>query len=254
MGIFDNISPYANTSSSRSQRMNVDIVFVIDATESMQPLIDTVRNFTLTFHETLTKALAEKHKSIQNLRTKVIVFRDYYIDDKDAMQESRFFLLPEESREFYDFVSSIREGGGGDEPESGLEALALAMQPKDFVADGEKRRHIIVLFTDASAHPFEQQQYGVPENYPNNMPQNMLELKQVWGEAEISLGSARSRELGGAMNYSAKRMVIFAPEVKPWTDIRVFSQVQLVPIDRGNGGAELTADQILPKITDSVLM
>lgn len=34
---------------------NVDIVFAIDATESMQPLIDKVKSLTLSFREELRK-------------------------------------------------------------------------------------------------------------------------------------------------------------------------------------------------------
>ena len=36
---------------------NVDIVFVIDATESMQPLIDKVKSLTLSFREELERGL-----------------------------------------------------------------------------------------------------------------------------------------------------------------------------------------------------
>ena len=135
---------------------NVDIVFVIDATESMQPLIDKVKSLTLSFREELERGLEKNKRRIHNLRSKVIVFRDYYVDDKYAMEESRFFILPEEKQDFHNFVSKIRAGGGGDEPESGLEALALALR-SDFVKEGKKKRHIIVLFTDASAQEFEQQ-------------------------------------------------------------------------------------------------
>lgn len=55
-----------------------------------------------------------------------------------------------------------------DEPESGLEALALAMG-SDWETSGTSKRHAIVLFTDASAHPLEQQLDGIPENYPSPM-------------------------------------------------------------------------------------
>lgn len=157
---------------------NVDIVFAIDATESMQPLIDKVKSLTLSFREELEKGLKENRRIIKNLRIKVIVFRDYYVDDKYAMEESRFFILPEEKQEFYNFVSKIKAGGGGDEPESGLEALALALR-SDFVKDGDKKRHVIVLFTDASAHPLEQQEDGVPSNYPSNMFKNLGDLYEA---------------------------------------------------------------------------
>lgn len=47
---------------------NVDIVFVIDATRSMEPLIEKVKNATLVFHDGLTEALRENKRIIKNLR------------------------------------------------------------------------------------------------------------------------------------------------------------------------------------------
>ena len=185
-------------------------MFAIDATESMQPLIDKVKSLTLSFREELEKGLKENRRIIKNLRIKVIVFRDYYVDDKYAMEESRFFILPEEKQEFYNFVSKIKAGGGGDEPESGLEALALALR-SDFVKDGDKKRHVIVLFTDASAHPLEQQEDGVPSNYPSNMFKNLGDLYEAWGKGQDSLGSTRN--LGVQMAKDAKRLVLFAPSI-----------------------------------------
>lgn len=87
---------------------NVDIVFAIDATESMQPLIDKVKSLTLSFREELEKGLKENRRIIKNLRIKVIVFRDYYVDDKYAMEESRFFILPEEKQEFIILFPKLR--------------------------------------------------------------------------------------------------------------------------------------------------
>lgn len=72
-----------------------------------------------------------------------------------------------------------------------MEALALALR-SDFVKDGDKKRHVIVLFTDASAHPLEQQEDGVPSNYPSNMFKNLGDLYEAWGKGQDSLGSTRN--------------------------------------------------------------
>ena len=131
----------------------MDIVFVIDATRSMEPLIEKVKNATLVFHDGLAEALRENKRIIRNLRARVIWFRDFYFDGKYAYGESPFFLLPEEKEAFHDFVASIEAKGGYDAPESALEALTLAMR-SDFVQEGDKKRHVIVLFTDEEAHSF----------------------------------------------------------------------------------------------------
>lgn len=229
---------------------NVDIVFVIDATESMQPLIDKVKSLTLSFREELEKGLEKNKRRISNLRIKVIVFRDYYVDDKYAMEESRFFILPEEKQNFYNFVSKIRAGGGGDEPESGLEALALALR-SDFVKDGDKKRHVIVLFTDASAHEFEQQKDGVPSNYPPKMFRNLGDLYQVWGTGQDALGV--SSDFSTQMLKDAKRMVLFAPSLYPWNEIELdLENVIRKDIDKGNGGRDLDLNDVIALISNSI--
>lgn len=228
---------------------NVDIVFAIDATESMQPLIDKVKSLTLSFRDELEAGLAKNKRKICNLRIKVIVFRDYYVDDKYAMEESRFFILPEEKREFHDFVSKIKAGGGGDEPESGLEALAVALR-SDFVKEGDKRRHVIVLFTDASAHKYEQQFDGIPSNYPTNMFRNLGDLYQAWGSGQDALGAGRCSRL---MEKEAKRMVLFAPSVYPWNDIEVdLENVIRKDLDKGNGGRDLDLDDVIALVSNSI--
>ena len=229
---------------------NVDIVFVIDATESMQPLIDKVKSLTLTFREELEKGLEKNRRRINNLRMKVIVFRDYYVDDVYAMEESRFFILPEESQDFYNFVSKIRAGGGGDEPESGLEALALALR-SDFVKDGDKKRHVIVLFTDASAHEFEQQKDGVPDNYPNKMFRNLGDLYQTWGTGQDALGVAS--DYPEQMSKDAKRLVLFAPSLYPWNEMELdLENVIRKDMDKGNGGRDLDLDDVIALIANSI--
>lgn len=228
---------------------NVDIVFAIDGTGSMQPLIDKVKSLTLTFRNALEAGLAEKKRKIHNLRIKVIVFRDYYIDGNDALVESRFFILPEESQAFHDFVANIWAGGGGDEPESGLEALALALR-SDFVQEGTKKRHVIVLFTDASAHPYEQQRNGIPDNYPANMFQNIQELYQAWGSGQDYLGrTGQSTQ----MNKEAKRLVLFAPSVYPWNELEVdLENVIRKDMDKGNGGQDLDLTDVIALVANSI--
>lgn len=228
---------------------NVDIVFIIDATDSMQPLIDKVKDVTLSFRDELEKGLEENKRRIHNLRIKVIVFRDYYVDDKYAMEESRFFILPEEKYDFHDYISNIRAGGGGDEPESGLEALSLALM-SDFVQEGEKKRHVIVLFTDASAHELEQQKDGVPSNYPSNMFRNLLELCIAWGTEQNALGA--SSKFSKQMSKNEKRLVLFAPDLYPWNKLQNLDNAMRKNMDKGNGGRDLDLQDVITMIACSI--
>ena len=127
---------------------NVDMVFCIDATGSMGGLIEKVKDNALNFYQDVQRMMTNKQKTIAQLRVRVIAFRDYAADGDDAMMVTDFFNLPEEEKDFEETVRSIHAEGGGDIPEDGLEALAYAIR-SDWNNAGTKRRHVIVVWTDA---------------------------------------------------------------------------------------------------------
>lgn len=240
---------------------NVDIVFVIDATRSMQTTIDMVKASTLSFHENLNKCLGDAGRIIKNLRIKVVWFRDFYYDGKYAYGESKFFELPEEQEDFHDFVTGINEAGGGDEPECALEALTLAMR-SDFVQDGEKKRHIIVLFTDAEAHAFEDfdrlveeaaQKGCKPEMYPENMPKDLSEFYNAWQGNDMNQGALGSEGGSTRLDPKGRRLVLFAPNAYPWTDMEVELENTIrKTIEAGEGGSELDMSDVYSMIAFSL--
>ena len=182
---------------------NVDIVMCIDATGSMASIIEDVKANALSFYQKFVDEMEAKSKSVQQLRIKVIAFRDFSVDS-EPLVESKFFVLDDESREFHDFVSNIEASGGGDEPESSLEALAVAMN-SDWVTTGSVRRHVIIMYTDASALPLGAGKGSA--NYPAGMPADIAELREWWE--------------GQKMEKRAKRLLVFAPDMEPWSDIGV---------------------------------
>ena len=103
---------------------HVDIVFCIDATESMDPVLDSVKNNALNFYRDFQQVMEQKHKRVDQLRVRVVVFRDYLADGRQAMLVTNFFTLPDQSSELETCLRSIEAKGGGDDPEDGLEALA----------------------------------------------------------------------------------------------------------------------------------
>lgn len=230
-------------------KTNVDIVFVIDVTGSMTPVIETVKSFALSFHQKVIEGLKKANRSIHQMRVKVIAFRDYYCDGDMSMEESEFFYLPDESEEFRSFIDSMRATGGGDIPESGLEALALAMR-SDWVQEGTSKRHVIVLFTDAPAHPLEKQKDGIPGNYPSDMFGSFNELIESWGIGQGRLDSANTKF---RMDKNARRLVLFAPEEEPWTEIQeYFEQCIMKPIELDQGGMELDSEIVINTIAKSI--
>ena len=79
--------------SNYSLKYNVDIAMCIDATGSMGSLLNTVKSNALSFYSDLTGAMAEKGKHIDQLRVRVIAFRDYIADGENAMLATDFYSL-----------------------------------------------------------------------------------------------------------------------------------------------------------------
>ncbi|GII95469.1 vWA domain-containing protein [Sinosporangium siamense] len=221
----------------------VDIVMCIDTTASMRPVLDTVKESALSFHGRLSNAMAEKGKSISQLRLRVIAFRDFVDHAADALAATGFFDIPSQVTHFQDFVRELEPLGGGDVPESGLEALALAIgSPWENGLD--RRRHVIVVFTDAPAHPL-----GLPgatsaATYPHGIPQSMDELFEQWGYA---------RSQNSIMDNSAKRLVLFTPEAAPWIDIAdEWNLTMHFPSKAGEGLEEFEMDEIINTIVNTL--
>jgi hypothetical protein len=186
---------------------SVDLVFVIDAAGSMSPIIDTVKSSALSLHDDLAKHMNEIGKTVDSLRVRVVVFRDFYADSAvESLIASAFFRLPDQRASFADFLNGIRASGGGDEPESGLEGLAAAVQ-SPWASGSAKRRQIIVVWSDASAHPLEKNKGAKPAGYPAYMPADFDEMTDLW-EGQSS-----------PVHPSWKRLLLFTPDVYPWSDI-----------------------------------
>src|SRR4051812_48140254 len=134
---------------SQGLTYEVDLVLVIDLTGSMGPILNEVKSRALGFHDDIRGALAAKEKEIDKLRVRIVGYRDFFVDGNLSLHETRFFSLPDETSEFASEVETLRPTGGGDEPESGLEALALAIR-SDWTSGGTRQRQIIAVWTDAS--------------------------------------------------------------------------------------------------------
>ncbi len=215
----------------------VDLVLCIDGTGSMSPIIYEVKSVALSFYDKLEAKMAEKGKRIDQLRARVIVFRDYWADSADqAMICSNFFDLRSQAKSFSDFVSGIEAGGGGDEPENGLEALALALKSKwEKSQDFARQRHVLVVWTDASAHNLEKE--AKPSHYPPDIPATLDDLSDLWSD----------------MPKSPKRLLLFAPDATPWSVIgSSWDNTIHFPSKGGQGLEEFEMSEILDGIAASI--
>lgn len=190
----------------------VDIVMCIDATGSMAPIINEVKDNAMSFYQKFIDSMEEHDKEVSELRIKVIVFRDY-ICDSEPMVESEFFSLPAQNSAFKNFVSNIEACGGGDGPENALEAIALALKSK-WTTSGSRRRHVVLVFSDAPALALGERADCL--NYPTNLPKSIAQLGSWWEGTDQSLGSMYQPKAG--------RLVAFVPNAEPWNKLHSWNR------------------------------
>lgn len=216
----------------------VDIVMCIDGTGSMGHLIDDVKASALRFHSDLQKVMHEKSKHIHQMRVRIILFRDFAADGNNAFVESPFYILPGQESQFAAFINGIVADGGGDEPENALEALDVAMRSV-WTTEGDRKRQIIVMWTDASAHPLEKA-YTSNSQYPANMARSFNDLTDRW-------------ESGEYINDNAKRLIIYAPGSYPWNIIgNEWSNSIHYESKAGKGLEEFEFNTIIDAIASSI--
>ncbi len=216
----------------------VDIVFAIDVTGSMTPIIDAVKANALGFYDDVQANLTEKGKNVAQLRVRVIAFRDFVADGDAALEESPFYPLPAERGSFSEFVNGLIAQGGGDAPESGLEALALAIN-SPWTTTGDRRRQVIVIWTDQPAQPLDPS--VVPADLASRVPADFSALTDLWEDEQ------------GLMGSSSKRLILFAPDGPGWSDISaVWENVVHNPSQAGGGLSEVDYGTIIDSIGNSV--
>ncbi len=195
----------------------IDIVFCLDKSGDMFPYMDQIKENIKTFPKELEEKIIEEafwmDDPIGMIRAKVIAFSDFATEGANTIQETEFFEFPSQEEEFFAAIDGIQTDGGGDKPENALEALALAVK-SDWTTKGKRRRHIVVMLTNAPPHPL---QYRADcEGYPEGMPKDLAELGDWWG--------GFSEDFKGTYSYKAGRLVVFAPDTAPWNEMEVWNR------------------------------
>ncbi len=229
---------------SQGLQYHIDIVFCIDVTGSMSPVIDLVKEKVRKFSHELKDEYAKKDKVVDTLRIRVIAFRDFANENAaDAMQASEFFTVEPGSdlAKFETFVNGLSASGGGDEPESALEALSIALS-SNWTHEGDRQRHVIIMFTDASAHKLEARVGEVSEPFKDQVVSSLDDLTDRWdGGQTVRLKKA------------ARRLLIFAPDAYPWNIIGdAWGQTVWLPSQAGKGLEEVEYGTILQTIQNSI--
>jgi hypothetical protein len=234
------VGPAAQTSlaAPRGLTYAVDIVFCIDVTGSMTPILDSVKANALGFYDDVQTNLTAKGKHVEQLRVRIVAFRDFAADGPAALEESPFFTLPAERAAFSEFVNGLIPQGGGDHPESGLEAVAIAIN-SPWTTAGDRRRQVIVVWTDQPAHPLDPS--VVPADLASRIPADFSALTDAWEDEQ------------GVMAANSKRLILFAPDGPGWSDISsVWENVVHHPSQAGGGLSEVDYGTIIDSIGNSV--
>jgi hypothetical protein len=204
----------------------------------MTPILDQVKANALGFYDDVQTNLVEKGKHVDQLRVRVVAFRDIEADGAAALQESPFYVLPAERAGFAEFVDGLVPEGGGDAPESGLEAVALAIR-SPWTTQGDRRRQVVVVWTDQPAQPLGQA--TPPADLAARVPATFSDLTDVWEDAQ------------GPMGSSSKRLILFAPDGPGWSDVSgVWENVVHHPSQAGGGLSEVDYGTIIDSIGNSV--
>lgn len=126
----------------------VDLVFCFDCTMSMDKCIDQVKNNSQAFID----ELKNQAQMVPDWRVKAMGYRDFNADNEKIINH---FSFVNDVPSFQNQLSQLRADGGGDNPESTLDALWYALKETDWRETG-KCHKVIVLFTDDDTHPVHQ--------------------------------------------------------------------------------------------------
>ena len=133
-------------------KRKADILFVLDCTGSMQGEIDAIKDAITSFAHTI-------ESDGVRVRVGLIEFRDRLINEEHRALLFSGKPFTANPGLFEKEVAALKASGGGDEPESSLDALLLALK-QPFADDSHK---VLVLITDAPPHVPDKEARSVEE-------------------------------------------------------------------------------------------
>lgn len=138
-----------------------DLVFLVDVTGSMASCIDALRTNIEAFITSLSHGEANNAAPVRDWRAKVVGYRDISTCEEDRLPWFVDNAFVRDASALKAQLAGLQAGGGGDEPESLLDALykvaSMPAMPKGAQSDEpDKWRYrsdaarVVIVFTDAS--------------------------------------------------------------------------------------------------------
>ena len=138
-----------------------DIVFMVDVSGSMTPCIDALRRNIEAFVDSLSRGDANNAAPVKDWRAKVVGYRDFEAAQTEGLPWIVDNPFVREAGALKAQLAALQAAGGGDEPESLLDALykvatmeaipkgAQTIEPGKWRYRSDAAR-VVVVFTDAS--------------------------------------------------------------------------------------------------------
>ncbi|KDR79309.1 hypothetical protein GALMADRAFT_63585 [Galerina marginata CBS 339.88] len=138
--------------------VDIDVIFLLDCTESQQPYIDTVRNHV---KDAIPMINSQADLKGGTARYRTIGFRDHREQGCDWLVKAHNFTA--DATVLADQLSSLVASGGGDGPEAQIDGLDAARRsPFRLTA-----KRIVMLLTDSPPHGIGEPGDSVPEDHPD---------------------------------------------------------------------------------------
>jgi len=197
------------TGSMGNVRYDIDIVVCVSLSKSMTIHLDRVKEVVLRLVREIPIAITKNDAQREvRQRARVVTFGDLGVDP-EALQATDFFdVSPSaDQSKFNEFLRIMSASGNSSQRQSALEALSVAVR-SDWTHEGDRQRHVIVMFTDSGANRLESRVGEVPSAFRDHVPASLDELTDCWdGNQEVRL----------KRHY--RRFLIFGPDMYPWNVI-----------------------------------
>lgn len=222
--------------ATRNFCYNIDICLCVDKQCANKRVIQSIKEH---FCEDIAQSFYRYGKNVGRIRVKTIFFDDSSQDKGRRLNISPFMIIPAQKDDFDSLLEDLTIDDNIEKSTNGLEALACAIQ-SDWCIDGWKRRHVIIMVTDADTYDLHH--YDGSESLDNN-PQSFEKLSAMWGNEDIP----------GLMEFKSKRLVLFTPNSSFWEKIwKSWECVALYPSKNGIDREDLQYYVLMDVITSNI--